>query len=68
VRIFSSSVPPGVVGKRAVVGCGTMIAPSIAAIAAEFNELTGARLAVTAIETRFGARVNASGLLCGATT
>jgi len=58
---------PRVAGRRAVIGCGTMIAPTLAAIAAQFNELTGARLAVTAVEnTVFGARVNASGLLCGA--
>ncbi len=54
------------VGRRATIGCGTMIAPVLAGIAAEFCDLTGAEVRVAAVtNTVFGERVNVSGLLCG---
>jgi len=66
-RIKRQGIPAGVANRRAMIGCGTMIAPVLATIAAEFNALTGAHLSVKAIEnTVFGKRVNASGLLPGA--
>ena len=46
--------------------CGTLIAPTLARIAREFEAMTGAEVRVHAIEnTFFGPRVNVSGLLTG---
>lgn len=54
------------VRRRAVIGCGTMIAPVMAAIASELNALAGTDVRVEAVtNTVFGERVNVSGLLCG---
>lgn len=53
-------------GRRATIGCGTMIAPLLSGMAAECNVLTGAEVQVAAVtNTVFGERVNVSGLLCG---
>lgn len=46
--------------------CGTLIAPTLARIAREFEAMTGAEVRVHAIDnTFFGPRVNVSGLLTG---
>ncbi len=52
--------------KHLVIATATLIAPRLAAIAAELSELTGARVEVVPVtNTVFGERVNVSGLLCG---
>lgn len=52
--------------RRALIGCGAMIAPVLNAVAAEFSEESGAEVRVEAVtNTVFGERVNVSGLLCG---
>ncbi len=51
---------------RAVIATGTLVAPTIAATAAEFACLTGTELDVVAVPNRaFGERVNAAGLIPG---
>jgi len=53
-------------GRQGVVVCGTLIAPLMRRVMEEFNELTGARLRVTAVENAFfGPTVTVSGLLTG---
>lgn len=52
--------------RHAVIACGTLIAPLLGEIAAEFREVTGARIDVAPVTNSvFGERVNVSGLLCG---
>lgn len=51
---------------RAVIATGTLVAPTISTIAAEFAGLTGTELHVVAVPNRaFGERVNAAGLIHG---
>ena len=53
-------------GRHLVIATATLIAPTLAGIAAEMGELTGATIEVQAVtNTVFGERVNISGLLCG---
>jgi len=53
-------------GKRAVVGTARLMAPTLASVAREFSELSGARVEVRGVTNRvFGERVNVSGLVCG---
>lgn len=50
----------------AIIATGTLVAPTIAAMATEFNALTGAKLEVIGVTNRaFGERVNAAGLVHG---
>lgn len=66
-RLATQGVPAGIRGRRAVVGTARLMAPTLAQIAAEFSELTGARVDVRGVTNRvFGERVNVSGLVCGA--
>ena len=49
---------------RASIVCGTLIAPTLAILGAEFEAATGVSIAVHAVENAFfGPRVNVSGLL-----
>ncbi len=65
-RWRANGVPAGVAGRRAVVGTANLIAPVLAGLAAEFNDLTGANVSVRGVtNTVFGERVNVSGLVCG---
>jgi putative radical SAM enzyme (TIGR03279 family) len=65
-RLRERGVPPGVRGRRVVVGTARLMAPTLGAIAQEFSELTGAVVEVRGVTNRvFGERVNVSGLLCG---
>jgi len=65
-RLQVRGVPPGVAGRRAVVGTARLMAPTLAAIAREFSALTGAEVEVRGVTNRvFGERVNVSGLVCG---
>ncbi|MBI5947758.1 MAG: DUF512 domain-containing protein [Chloroflexi bacterium] len=53
-------------GRHVVIAAGTLIAPTLAEIAAELSSRTGATIEVRGITNRvFGERVNVSGLLCG---
>lgn len=59
--------PKALAGRYIVVGCGTLIGGRLKEIAAEFEELSGARIEVRPVtNTVFGERVNVSGLVCGA--
>ncbi len=50
--------------RRISLVCATLIAPMLARLAEEFEQMTGVRVAVHAMSNRFfGARVNVSGLL-----
>lgn len=52
--------------RRATLACGTLIAPTLARLAGEAQELTGVQIDVVAVRnTLFGPRVNVSGLLPG---
>ena len=63
-RLWASPTP--FLGRKAVIGTGTLAAPVLARMADEFAALTGAEVSVTGItNTVFGDRVNVSGLLCG---
>ena len=65
-RLRTEGVPAGARGKNVVVGTAALIAPVLAGVAAEFNELTGADVRVKGVtNTVFGERVNVSGLVCG---
>jgi putative radical SAM enzyme (TIGR03279 family) len=49
---------------RITIGCGTLIAPTMAALAEEVSAVTGSRFSVVPIaNTLFGPRINVSGLL-----
>jgi len=51
--------------RKVVIGCGTLIAPTLARIAGAFTERTGVRIEVRGVPNHvFGERVNVSGLLC----
>ncbi len=53
-------------GRHLVIATATLIAPTLAGVAAEMSTLTGAKIEVQAVtNTVFGDRVNVSGLLCG---
>ncbi len=66
-RLRERGVPAGVAGRRAVVGTARLMAPTLAGIARELSELTGAKVDVAGVTNRvFGERVNVSGLVCGA--
>ena len=53
-------------GRHLVIATATLIAPTLARVATEMSELTGALIEVHAVtNTVFGERVNISGLLCG---
>ncbi len=63
-RLMTKQAPAAV--QRVAIASGTLIAPTLAAIAAELEDLAGARVTVTPVVNRvFGERVNVSGLLCG---
>jgi putative radical SAM enzyme (TIGR03279 family) len=65
-RIHRNGSPPYARGKHAVIGTATLIAPTLARMAAELGDLVGARIEVVPVtNTVFGERVNVSGLLCG---
>jgi putative radical SAM enzyme (TIGR03279 family) len=52
--------------RRMTIACGALIAPTLARLASELEEITGATARVRPIEnTFFGPRVNVSGLLVG---
>jgi putative radical SAM enzyme (TIGR03279 family) len=58
--------PNAFAGRQLVIGCGVLIGGRLREIAAEFEELSGARIEVRPVtNTVFGERVNVSGLLCG---
>lgn len=53
-------------GRHVALACGTLVAPLLHEIAAEFSSLTGAHIDVHPVEnSAFGERVNVSGLVCG---
>lgn len=53
-------------GKRAVIGTAQLMAPTLASVAREFSEASGACVEVRGVTNRvFGERVNVSGLVCG---
>ena len=53
-------------GRRATIGCATLIAPTMRALVADVNAETGATIEVRAIENRlFGPDITVSGLLSG---
>jgi NifB/MoaA-like Fe-S oxidoreductase len=53
-------------GRSLVIGSGTLAAPVMREVAAEFSSLTGASVEVVPVtNTVFGARVNVCGLVCG---
>ncbi len=60
-------VRPGfAAGTSVVIGTAALIAPKLAAVAAEVSDATGARIEVVGVtNTVFGERVNVSGLVCG---
>ena len=56
--------PPAL--RHLTIACGTLIAPTLGAVAVEATALTGARIDVVPIRnTLFGPRINVSGLLPG---
>lgn len=58
---------PRLPASRLAVGCGTLAAPVLRALFAEFSAETGVEATVRPIENEhFGARINVSGLLAGA--
>ncbi|WP_322795101.1 DUF512 domain-containing protein [Tepidiforma sp.] len=65
-RLRERGAPPGVRGRRAVVGTAHLMAGILGEVAREFSELTGAEVQVRGVTNRvFGERVNVSGLVCG---
>lgn len=53
-------------GKRVVIGTAQLMAPTLASVAREFSEVSGAWVEVRGVTNRvFGERVNVSGLVCG---
>ncbi len=60
------SLPRSLAGRRASIGCATLIAPTMAALVADVNTETGANIEVRAVENRlFGPDITVSGLLSG---
>lgn len=56
----------GVVGRSALIACGTLIGPTMERVAGEVSAAGGVRLEVVAVEnTFFGGEINISGLLTG---
>ncbi len=65
-RVHKHGPPTEARDNHVVIGCGSLIAPTLARMAAELGELVGARIEVVPVRnTVFGERVNVSGLLCG---
>lgn len=65
-RIRKRGNPHVFADRYIVIGSGMLAAPLLQEIAAEMQELTGARIEVRAVtNTVFGERVNVTGLLCG---
>ncbi len=60
------TLPRNLHGRRATIGCATLIAPTMRALVADVNAETGARIEVRAIENRlFGPDITVAGLLSG---
>lgn len=65
-RLRARTRPISLAGRSALIGTANLIAPTLAPVAREFSELTGAEIRVQGVtNTVFGERVNVSGLLCG---
>jgi NifB/MoaA-like Fe-S oxidoreductase len=65
-RLRARAKPPELSGRSALIGTANLIAPTLAPVAREFSEITGADVRVQGVtNTVFGERVNVSGLLCG---
>jgi len=65
-RLRARTRPLSLEGRHALIGTANLIAPTLAPVAREFSELTGAEVHVQGVtNTVFGERVNVSGLLCG---
>jgi putative radical SAM enzyme (TIGR03279 family) len=60
------TLPRNLHGRRATIGCATLIAPTMRSLVADVNAETGAAIEVRAIENRlFGPDITVSGLLSG---
>jgi putative radical SAM enzyme (TIGR03279 family) len=60
------TLPRNLHGRRATIGCATLIAPTMRSLVADVNAETGAEIEVRAIENRlFGPDITVSGLLSG---
>lgn len=60
------TLPRNLHGKRATIGCATLIAPTMRALVNDVNAETGAEIEVRAVENRlFGPDITVSGLLSG---
>jgi len=65
-RLRTRANPPRLGGRSALIGTASLIAPTLARVAGEFSEITGAEVCVQGVTNSvFGERVNVSGLLCG---
>ncbi len=65
-RLRSRTRSHSLEGRSAIIGTANLIAPTLARVAAEFSEMTGADVRVQGVtNTVFGERVNVSGLVCG---
>jgi putative radical SAM enzyme (TIGR03279 family) len=60
------TLPRNLHGRRATIGCATLIAPTMRALVDDVNAETGATIEVRAVENRlFGPDITVSGLLSG---
>ncbi len=60
------TLPRNLNGRKATIGCATLIAPTMRSLVADVNAETGAQIEVRAIENRlFGPDITVSGLLSG---
>jgi putative radical SAM enzyme (TIGR03279 family) len=60
------TLPRNLHGRRATIGCATLIAPTMRSLVADVNAETGAEIEVRAVENRlFGPDITVSGLLSG---
>jgi putative radical SAM enzyme (TIGR03279 family) len=60
------TLPRNLHGRRATIGCATLIAPTMRALVEDVNAETGATIEVRAVENRlFGPDITVSGLLSG---
>ncbi len=65
-RLRSRATPLSLKGRSATIGTASLIAPTLARVAAEFSAVTGADVCVQGVtNTVFGERVNVAGLVCG---
>ncbi len=65
-RRLRNSPAAAIANRRIVLASGTLIAPTLARLAAEFADATGTNIVVQPVtNTLFGERVNVSGLLSG---